>query len=597
MTTGNKKLSEWVNCWAEICRPDTIHWCDGSEEEKQALLDEMTSSGAAVKLNEKKRPGCYYFRTSPSDVGRVEERTFICSEKESDAGYTNNWIHPSLMKSTLTEKFKGCMKGRTMYVIPFCMGPLKSPFSRIGVEITDSPYVAVNMKIMTRMGRDALDLISEGGFIPCIHSVGVPLEPGQKDDMWPSRDIDEKYISHFPETGEIWSYGSGYGGNALLGKKCLALRIASNIAKKEGWLAEHMLIMGVTAPSGEKKYFAAAFPSACGKTNLAMLVSKLPGWSVSCVGDDIAWLHFGKDGRLYAINPEAGFFGVAPFTSMRTNPNAMLSMISNTIFTNTGLTPDNDVWWEGMESEVPEGTLNWKNEIYDISSGEPCAHPNSRFTAPASQCPSIDPQWEAPEGVPISAIIFGGRRSTTIPLVYQAFSWNHGVFMGSITGSENTAAAIGLKIGSVRRDPFAMLPFCGYNMGDYFSHWISMGENAPDRSKLPLIFSVNWFRKDKNNNWLWPGYGDNIRVLQWIFNRCGGNARCVETPIGYLPGENSIDSTGLAGIEDNMKILISVDKKEWKKEIESISDYYSNFNPLPETLKEQLSILTEKINN
>jgi phosphoenolpyruvate carboxykinase (GTP) len=450
------------------------------------------------------------------------------------------------------------------------------------------------MRIMTRIGKAVLEILGDGDFVPCIHSVGVPLQPGQNDKEWPCAPIEEKYIAHFPSTNEIWSYGSGYGGNALLGKKCFALRIASNIARDEGWLAEHMLIMGVTSPEGEKKYFAAAFPSACGKTNLAMLVPKIPGWKVSCVGDDIAWLKFGSNGRLYAINPEAGFFGVAPFTSMETNPNAMLSIGSNTIFTNVGLTPDRDIWWEGIGRDMPEGTLNWKNEIHDPASGEPCAHANSRFTAPASQCPVIDEDWENPLGVPISAVIFGGRRSTTMPLVYQSFDWNHGVFTGSIIGSENTAAAIGLKIGTVRRDPFAMLPFCGYNMGDYFAHWIKTGENAPDKTKLPLIFSVDWFRKDSDDNWLWPGYGDNIRVLKWIFHRCGGGAEAEVTPIGYLPAENAIDCSGLDGIEKNIKELTSVDKGQWEKEIELIKEYYSKFSRLPAEMKRQLTALTAR---
>ncbi len=597
MKTENPKLLAWVNHWTTLCRPDRVHWCDGTDAENQKLLDEMTASGAAVKLNEEKRPGCYYFRTDPSDVARVEERTFICSENRSDAGHTNNWMHPVEMKSILTEKFRGCMKGRTMYIIPFIMGPPGSPLSQTGVEITDSPYVVVNMHIMTRMGDIAVEHAVNSEFIPCVHSVGVPLQPGETDSKWPCRPISEKYIAHFPGTKEIWSFGSGYGGNALLGKKCLALRIASVVARDHGWLAEHMLIMGVTSPDGEKRYFAAAFPSACGKTNLAMLVPKIPGWRVSCVGDDIAWLSFAEDGRLHAINPEAGFFGVAPFTSFETNPNAMHTIKSNTIFTNTGLTPDNDIWWEGIGHEMPHGTLNWKNEPHNPSSSEPCAHANSRFTAPASQCPAIDAEWENPQGVPLSAIIFGGRRSSTMPVVHQAYDWNHGVFIGSIIGSEITAAAIGLNIGSVRRDPFAMLPFCGYNIGDYFDHWIKTGENAPDKTKLPEIFAVDWFRKDSDNNWLWPGYGDNIRVLKWIFERSSGKGKAVETPIGYLPAENAIDCSGLDSVEnitENMKELLTVHKEDWEREIELIREYYSGFNPLPDEIILQLDSLAER---
>lgn len=591
----NQKLYNWVNNWAELCTPDKIHWCDGTESENQKLFDEMTAAGYAIKLNESKRPGSYYFRTDPTDVARVEERTFICSEKQSDAGHTNNWMAPSEMRDILTDKYKGCMKGRTMYVIPYSMGPLGSPIARIGVEITDSPYVVVNMRIMTRMGKAVLDILGDGDFVKCIHSVGVPLNPGHKDTQWPCTPISEKYISHFPETREIWSFGSGYGGNALLGKKCFALRIASRMARDEGWMAEHMLIMGITNPMGEKKYFAAAFPSACGKTNLAMLVPKIPGWKVSCVGDDIAWLRFSDDGKLHAINPEAGFFGVAPFTSMETNPNAMLSIRSNTIFTNTGLTPDNDIWWEGIGYDMPEGTLNWKNQIHDPASTEPCAHANSRFTAPASQCPVIDGEWENPEGVPVSAIIFGGRRSTTLPLVHQSFDWNHGVFMGSIIGSEITAAVISNDIGTVRRDPFAMLPFCGYNMGDYFAHWIRTGKEAPDKTKLPLIFAVDWFRKNSDGTWLWPGYGENIRVLKWIFERCEGKTHAKETPIGYLPADNSMDYKDLNDSDENLKALMSVDKDQWIKEIAQIRKYFSQFNPLPEEMIIELNKIAVRL--
>lgn len=596
--TKNAKLLGWVKEWTELCQPDAVHWCDGSEEENQMLLDLAVKSGAAIKLNENKRPGSYYFQSDPSDVARVENRTFICSGKEENAGPTNNWRDPEEMKTILRSKYKNCMKGRTLYVIPFSMGPLGSKKAQIGIEITDSPYVVVNMRIMTRMGQAVLDILGNDDFIPCMHSVGAPLQPGEKDAIWPCAPIEEKYISHFPDTNEIWSYGSGYGGNALLGKKCLALRIASNMAKNQGWMAEHMLIMGITNPQGVKKYIAAAFPSACGKTNLAMLVPTLPGWKVECVGDDIAWMKFGEDGRLYAINPEAGFFGVAPFTSMETNPNAMLSCKSNTIFTNTALTPDGDVWWEGIGSDIPEGTITWTNKLYDPASGKPASHPNARFTAPASQCPVIDKDWENPAGVPISAILFGGRRPGTLPLVCQSFDWNHGVFMGSVVGSEVTAAAIGLKAGVVRRDPFAMLPFCGYHMGDYFGHWIKIGENAPDKNKLPKLFNVNWFRKDSNRKFLWPGYGDNIRVLKWIFERSDNADIANETAIGYVPKEGSIDISGLGNIENNMKELIKVDKSKWMDELELIDEHYAIFGDrLPDEMKKQHSKLKDRLKN
>jgi phosphoenolpyruvate carboxykinase (GTP) len=593
--TKNEKLLEWVKEWEELCQPEAIHWCDGSEEENQLLLDAVVKNGSAIKLNENKRPGSYYFQSDPSDVARVEDRTYICSINKEDAGPTNNWKDPNEMKETLRSLYKGCMKGRTMYIIPFSMGPLGSKISHIGVEITDSIYVVINMRAVTRMGKAVLDVLGNDDFVPCVHSVGAPLQPGEKDRKWPCAPMEKKYIAHFPETNEIWSFGSGYGGNALLGKKCFALRIASYMAKNEGWLAEHMLIMGITNPKGIKKYFAAAFPSACGKTNLAMLIPTIPGWKVECVGDDIAWMKFGKDGRLYAINPEAGFFGVAPHTSMKTNPNAMLSFSKNTIFTNTGLTPDGDIYWEGIGYDVPAGTITWTNEVYDPASGKPVAHPNARFTAPAKQCPVIDSDWENPAGVPISAILFGGRRPDTLPLVYESFDWNHGVFIGSIAGSEVTAAAIGLKAG-IRRDPFAMLPFCGYHMGDYFRHWISIGENAPDKSKLPRLFNVNWFRKNAEGKYIWPGYGDNVRVLKWIFERLDGAPIADKTPIGFVPKEGTIDLQGLDNVD--IKDIIKIDKNKWLAELELIKTHYNVFGDrLPSELRRQFAELEKRLNN
>lgn len=597
--TNNQKLIKWVKEIEEMCAPDNVTWCDGSKAEYDHMIKIMVDAGLATTL--KKRPNSYLFRSNVSDVARVENRTYIASKTKEEAGPTNNWIDPEELKTVMKGLYKNCMKGRTMYIIPFSMGPIGSPIAKIGVEITDSPYVVANMHIMARVGTKVLKVLGdEGEFFPCLHSVGKPLQQKQHDDgQWPCAPIEKKYISHFPEERTIWSYGSGYGGNALLGKKCLALRIASVQARDEGWLAEHMLILKITNPENKSKYVAAAFPSACGKTNLAMLIPTIPGWKVETVGDDISWMKYGPDGRLYAINPEAGFFGVAPGTSMVSNPNAMRSIEKNSIFTNVALTEDGDVWWEGIGYDAPGKLIDWTGSpwIQDKTNKEqkPAAHPNSRFTAPASQCPSIASNWEDPAGVPIDAILFGGRRPSTIPLVHQARSWNHGIFMGSIVGSEVTAAALDVKAGTIRRDPFAMLPFCGYHMGDYFTHWIRVGaKSTPD--KQPKFFFVNWFRKSKDGKWLWPGFGDNSRVLKWIFERCDGEGKALETPIGYMPTIGAIDRPASVTSED-MKELLSLDKEGWEKELIDVRvKHYPQFGSrLPGELLSELENIEKQL--